>query len=98
MTFVKGKKQGGKGGSQMVGLRGSNKKMPGISFRHFEIESDARIQLIPYKVYEPPVPKTAKGYYYYHDKKIAITLLYLSSPFRKGGRESPPLLVSLVGT
>jgi hypothetical protein len=39
-------------------------------------------------VYEPPVPETAKGYYYYHDKKLAITLPHF--PFSKEGGESLP--------
>ncbi len=45
----------------------------------------------------PRVPKTAKGYYYYHDKNIAITLPQF--PFSKeGGEESPPLPRLTVGT
>ncbi len=48
-------------------------------------------------VYEPPVPKTTKGYYYYRDKKIASSLPQF--PFSKGGGKKVPLfLVSLVGT
>jgi hypothetical protein len=35
--------------------------------------------------YEPPVPKTAKGYYYYRDKNFAITLPQF--PFSKRGGE-----------
>jgi hypothetical protein len=47
-------------------------------------------------LYEPPVPKTAEGYYYYRDKKIASSLPQF--PFSKEGERKSLYPRFTVGT